>query len=112
MDIRDLNYFEIIATVGHLGRAAERIGRSQPALSKCIDRLEAGIGAKLFTHMGRGLQLTEVGSVLLEEAVAMRQAMEAASRRLTDHIRGAAGHIRLGAGPAAAEDLLPRVLPR
>jgi len=39
MDLRDLAFFEVIADLGHLGRAAERLGRTQPALTKCIDRL-------------------------------------------------------------------------
>jgi DNA-binding transcriptional LysR family regulator len=40
VDIRDLLYFETIAEMGHLGRAAEQLGRTQPALTKCIRRLE------------------------------------------------------------------------
>lgn len=47
MDFRDLKYFEAIADEGHLGRAAERLYRTQPALTKCIDRLEDELGAKL-----------------------------------------------------------------
>jgi DNA-binding transcriptional LysR family regulator len=48
MDARDLRYFIAIAETGHVHRAAERVGRSQPALSKCIRRLETEIGARLF----------------------------------------------------------------
>lgn len=40
MDLRDLTYFETIAELGHLGRAAEKLNRSQPALTKSIQRLE------------------------------------------------------------------------
>ena len=40
INLRDLQYFEVIAELGHLGRAAERLGRTQPALTKAIARLE------------------------------------------------------------------------
>ena len=112
MDLRDLAYFEAIATIGHLGRAAERLGRSQPALSKCIDRLESQIGAKLFESHGRGLRLTETGHVLLEQARVMRRTMDESVRRLAEHARGAVGSVRLGVSPAAALGTMPRLLER
>ncbi|RYF58318.1 MAG: LysR family transcriptional regulator, partial [Comamonadaceae bacterium] len=34
MNLRDLSYFEAVAELGHLGQAAERLGRTQPALTK------------------------------------------------------------------------------
>lgn len=48
MDLRDLTYFETIARTGHLGKAAELLHKSQPALSKSIQRLEEALGAQLF----------------------------------------------------------------
>ena len=40
MNLRDLNYFETIAELEHLGRAADRLHKTQPALSECLRRLE------------------------------------------------------------------------
>ena len=40
MEFRDLAYFQVIAEAGHLGRAAQQVGRTQPALTKCIRRLD------------------------------------------------------------------------
>lgn len=54
MDLRDLAYFEVIADLGHMGRAADKLGRTQPALTKCIQRLEELVGADLFEWTGRG----------------------------------------------------------
>jgi DNA-binding transcriptional LysR family regulator len=109
MDIRDLAYFETIAETGHLGRAAERLGRTQPALTKCIHRLESSIGAELFSRAGRGLELTTVGEVLLGRAKRLRSAMDETLREVTDFARGVAGHVRIGAGATMAEYLLPQV---
>lgn len=41
LDLRDLQYFEVIAELEHMGRAAERLHRTQPALASCVRRLEA-----------------------------------------------------------------------
>jgi DNA-binding transcriptional LysR family regulator len=110
MDLRDLAYFEVIATLGHVGRAADRLGRTQPALSKCIDRLEDEIGTKLFDHVGRGLRLTSVGEILLGQAQTMRTTMDEAVRRLSEHADGMAGTIRIGISPATVELISPNLI--
>lgn len=109
MDLRDLAFFEVIADTGHLGRAAERLGRTQPALTKCIQRLEASVGAELFARSSRGLALTQVGDVLLSRARLMRTAMDEAIREVSEFAAGTAGHVRIGTGATMAEYLLPHV---
>lgn len=112
MDLRDLGFFEVIADLGHLGRASERLGRTQPALTKCIQRLEREIGSDLFARGPRGMKLTPVGEVLLERAKRMRTVMDASLREVSDFASGAAGHVRLGIGATLAEYLLPQVCRR
>jgi DNA-binding transcriptional LysR family regulator len=112
MDTRDLRYFIAAAESGHLHQAAERIGRSQPALSKCIRRLEVEIGARLFEPSGRGIKLTPVGQALLLRARVLVQGMHDTVREMTDMGQGVAGHVRLGSGPTTAEWLLPGLLHR
>jgi len=109
LDLRDLAYFEVIAETGHLGRAADRLGRTQPALTKCVQRLEAAIGAELFSRTGRGIALTAVGEVLLGCARQMRSTMDASFREVKAFASGEAGHVRIGTGPTMAEYLLPQV---
>lgn len=109
MDLRDLAFFEVIAETGHLGRAAERLGRTQPALTKCVQRLEASVGADLFARSARGLVLTQVGEVLLTRARLMRTAMDEAIREVGEFAAGTAGHVRIGTGATMAEYLLPHV---
>ena len=64
MDVRDLQYFLAVAELGHLGRAAKTVFRSQPALSKSIHRLEESLDVKLFDRVGRGIRLTPVGAAV------------------------------------------------
>jgi DNA-binding transcriptional LysR family regulator len=107
MDLRDLRYFETIAELEHIGRATERLHRTQPALTSCIRRLEQVCGAPLFEKAGRGIRLTAAGKVLLKWAQRMRVDVADAQREVGDIGRGLSGQIRIGVVPTAAQFLLP-----
>jgi DNA-binding transcriptional LysR family regulator len=107
VDIRDLRYFIAAAELCQLRLAADRVGRSQPALTKCIHRLENELGRPLFERRGRRLHLTAVGQALLSRARTISQTMDAAVREVSEIADGSAGHLRIGAGTTAAEWLLP-----
>jgi len=109
VDYRDLKYFEVIAEECHMGRAAERLYKSQPALTKCIHRIEEQLGAPLFARVGRGIQLTSVGHALLVRARKLGQMMDDTTREISDYASGKAGKIRLGCIPTLAEHILPPV---
>jgi len=109
MDFRDLKYFEVIATEGNLGRAAERLHRTQPALTKCIDRLEEDLGTALFEKDGRGMRLTAAGQVLLKRTRQMAIMVEETAREMQDHAGGLQGTVRIGCVPTLAEHLMPAV---
>nr|WP_034333822.1 LysR family transcriptional regulator [Herbaspirillum sp. B39] len=109
MDFRDLKYFAVIAEEGHVGRAAERLFKTQPALTKCIDRLEEQLGAPLFERVGRGIRLTPVGEALLNRARRISLMMDETAREIGDYAHGREGNIRLGCIPTLAEHILPGI---
>ncbi len=109
LHLRDLRYFEVVADMGHMGRAADHLARSQPALTKCIQRLEAIVGSPLFEHVGRGIRLTPVGEVLRARARTLRSSADEALREVCDFAQGHSGHVRIGSGPVAADHLLPEL---
>ncbi|ORJ26098.1 LysR family transcriptional regulator [Rouxiella badensis] len=109
MDFRDLKYFETVAELGHLGHAAEKLCRTQSALSKSIKRLEDELETALFERVGRGIVLTPSGALLLERARILRRGVEESKRQLKDFARGIRGHVRLGVSTTMAELLLPAV---
>ncbi len=111
MDVRDLQYFVAVAEMGHLGRAAKTVFRSQPALSKSIHRLEQSLDVKLFDRVGRGIRLTPVGEALLRRARLVGAALDDTAREIGGFAHGTAGHERIGVAPTVAQYLLPRVLP-
>lgn len=107
IELRDLRYFVTIAELRHLGQASEILHRSQPALTKCVQRLESELGAALFNRMGRGLELTAVGKEFYLRA---RKICETNDRYLNDmkgFIIGSVGKVRVGCGPITADYLLP-----
>ena len=111
MDVRDLQYFLAVAELGHMGRAAKTVFRSQPALTKSIHRLEQSLDVKLFDRVGRGIRLTPVGEALLRRARLVRVALEDTTREIKGFAHGTAGHERIGVAPTVAQYLLPHVLP-
>ena len=109
LDLRDLRYFEAIADLGHLGRAADQLHLTQPALTRCIRRLEELFGTELFVRAGRGIRLTAAGEALLVRARRLHVAADETAREMVDFARGDSGQIKLGIVPTAAQFLLPPV---
>jgi DNA-binding transcriptional LysR family regulator len=109
LNLRDLRYFEIAAETENLGRAAETIARSQPALTKAIRRLEQTVGGPLFEKAGRGVRITPIGQVLLEEARKLRVSADEALRHVADFSQGVAGLVRIGSGTVSVGAMLPQV---
>ena len=71
-DPSDLRYFQEVAEVLNLSRAAERLNVGQPTLSLSMKRLERLLGVKLFVRRNRGLTLTEAGSRLLRRCESLQ----------------------------------------
>ena len=68
MELRDLRFFAMAAQMQHISRAADRLGVSQPFLTKIIKQLENELGAPLLEPSGRGVVLTECGEYLLKKS--------------------------------------------
>ena len=93
MELRDLEYFVVVAEQGNLGRAAEQLRLSQPALSKSLKRLEDALEVRLFRRSANGMELTAEGSLLLSRARELRDSLRNVAREVSDVSRGHAGHI-------------------
>src|SRR6266536_6523804 len=81
LEARQLRYFVAVAEELHFGRAAGRLGMAQPPLSRAIRDLERHLGVRLLVRTTRQVALTPAGGVLLREARAALDAVEAAGRR-------------------------------
>src|SRR5688572_24164958 len=106
MELRDIEYFAVVAEHGNLGRAAEALGLSHPALSKSLRRLESAVEAKLVTRTPKGVEVTAEGAALLARARGLRLALQDLSREIRDIGSGRGGHVRVGVAPGVDEVLL------
>jgi len=107
MNLRDVQYFAVVAEHRHLGRAAEALGLSQPALSMSLRRLERSMQTKLVKRTPKGVELTASGDAVFAHARRLRLSVEEISREVMDLSRGQTGHLRIGAGTGFAFDLMP-----
>ncbi|RAI43743.1 hypothetical protein CH341_12795 [Rhodoplanes roseus] len=109
VDFRDLRYFLKIADLGHIGRAAEALHVTQPALSKCITRLEDGYRVRLFERAGRGIVLTEAGQRLAERLRVVEHDLQDIRREVSELGRGVAGLVRVGCAGSIASFVIPKI---
>jgi DNA-binding transcriptional LysR family regulator len=106
MELRDIEYFAVIAEHRHLGRAAEALGLGQPALSLSLRRLEKSADARLIHRTPKGLELTAVGSALLSHVQRLQLAREDLAKEIAYVARGQVGRLRIGANANIANGLL------
>lgn len=96
MDFSSLVAFVTVAQTGSLTRAAQRLNRSQPALSLQIKKLQSTLEITLFERTPRGMRLTPAGRKLLPTV----ERLLLAQRELEQQARGlsgqTSGHLRLG----------------
>ncbi len=110
LETRELAYFVAVAEELHFGRAAQRLGMAQPPLSRAIQRLERRLGVVLLERTSRGAALTSAGSVLLEEARTVLDAVAAAARR-TQEAGRQEPRLRVVMKPEGDVGLLEQILP-
>ena len=108
--LRHLHTFVAVAQQGTLGRAAETLNLSKPALSKTLNELEQLTGTRLFERGRLGAQLTLVGEQFLTHAVKVLDALNTAGQALTRKEGVNNDVVRIGALPTAALGVLPAVI--
>ncbi|MGI5990357.1 MAG: LysR family transcriptional regulator [Lachnospiraceae bacterium] len=112
MNTKKLYYLITIEKQGTLSRAAEKLGISQPALTKFLSAAEQSLGAALFTRGGRQLTPTGDGQKVLNFAHQMMDAQD----RMMRHIRMVSGlqrtTIRLATAPNRGAMLYSRIYSR
>lgn len=110
MDLLQLEHFLAVAEERSFTRAAQRVGRTQPAVSQSVKKLEDEVGAMLFARDTPEIYLTEAGRVLEDHARRMLAQRDEALRRLTELRAMQSGGVTVAAHEAAALYLLPRPL--
>jgi DNA-binding transcriptional LysR family regulator len=102
MDLLHLEHFLAVAEEGSFTRAAERVYRTQPAVSQSIKKLEEDIGVPLFARDMPELTLTQAGSALVDYARRMLKLRDAAKRQLGELHNLSAGLLTIAAYESAS----------
>jgi len=110
MTFEQLHAFVVVAEKLHVTKASDILGRSQSAVSSTLSNLEARFGIKLFSRIGRGIELTAAGAIFLQEAqsilnkaAGMEKALESLSELKT-------GTLAISASQTIGNYCIPMVL--
>lgn len=105
-----MTYFIAVAEEENIGRAARRLNISQPPLTRQIHQLEDELGVTLFVRTPRGVELTEAGTLLLEQARNIRVLVDQAVERTQRAGQGRLGRLDVAIFGSAILDAVPKLL--
>ncbi|PWE30318.1 LysR family transcriptional regulator [Pararhodobacter marinus] len=109
-DWDDLKVFLAVARGDSLSRAGRVLKMDAATVGRRVTRLEAALGARLFSRSPQGYGLTDEGARLVHHAEAIEAEMERAREALSGPGEGISGQIRIGAPDGCANYLLPQVV--
>jgi len=114
LELRHLHALRAVAEEGSFGRAAERLGYTQSAISQQVAALERAIGQPVFDRPGgpRRVTLTEAGSLLLERSGEILDRVAVTLADLAQLRSGERGTVRLGTFQSVSVSLVPRIMGR
>jgi DNA-binding transcriptional LysR family regulator len=107
MDLAELNVFLTVAREKSFSRAAQKLYRTQPAVSIAIRKLEESVGEPLFARGARSGQLTDAGKLLASYAERMLNLRQEITRAMQDLRTGQRGELSLGVNESSIHALLP-----
>jgi DNA-binding transcriptional LysR family regulator len=110
--IRHLWLFLAVAEEQHFGRAAKRLGMSQPPLTQQIQTLEAALKVTLLERSRRGAHLTAAGAAILPAVRKFVEQMQQLELVVREAASGQTGVVAIGAINSAMLDVLPPLLDR
>lgn len=109
MDLSELQVFLTVAREGSFSRAAERLFRTQPAVSLAIRKLEDDLGQKLFVRGARPVRLTDAGTLLKDYAERLINLRDEVKKGLSELEGLQRGELSLGVNESSIHALMPAI---
>jgi DNA-binding transcriptional LysR family regulator len=109
MELYPLRVFLTVATEKSFSRAAEKLLRTQPAISLAIQKLESDLQEKLIDRSGKDLILTDAGKIVLDYARRFENIEGELGNALTELRDNSAGRLIVGANESSALYLLSHI---
>lgn len=110
LEWQQLEYFQTVARVQHMTRAAEILSISQPALSRSIARLEAELGVPLFERQGRSIILNRYGRLFLKRVNRIIKEFNEGKQELKDLLDPGYGVVSLGFLHTLGPEVIPNLI--
>ena len=110
MELTQLEFFVTVVEEGSFSKAAERVYRTQPAVSIAIKRLEKEVGASLFERSQKTPTLTEAGELIYDYAKRMLALRDQARETVAELRSLQRGRVRIGANESTSLYLLPHLI--
>ncbi|MFT8361829.1 MAG: LysR family transcriptional regulator [Sporolactobacillus sp.] len=110
MEWQQIEYFQVVAKLQHMTKAAEELSISQPALSRSIARLEEELGVSLFERQGRSIILNQYGRVLLKHVTHILKEIDETKRELKTLMDPEYGEVSLGFLHTLGVNVIPDIL--
>ncbi|HEX4411285.1 MAG TPA: LysR family transcriptional regulator [Xanthobacteraceae bacterium] len=108
--LRHFTYFLAVAEEKHFGKAAKRLGMSQPPLSQQIQILEKSLGVRLFERSRQGVQLSREGAAILAPVHRFMEHAQRLQQAVSDARQGRTDIVTIGAINSAMFDIMPRLM--
>jgi DNA-binding transcriptional LysR family regulator len=116
LKLKDLRTLMAVVEAGGMGKAADQLNYSQPAVSKAIASLERALGKRLFERSGKGITLTPYGDAMLKCGVAVFDDLKKGVERLEFLADPTAGEVRIACtepvGAGIVSEVINRLVPR
>ncbi len=109
LDVHAVQVFHTVAAEKSFSRAAEKLFRTQPAVSMIVRRLEIDLGERLIDRSGRELMLTDAGKLVFEYAVRFENLQREMENALAELHDNAAGRLTIGANESTTLYLLKHI---
>jgi DNA-binding transcriptional LysR family regulator len=110
LKLRDLEVLMTVVETGSMGKAARRLGISQPGVSKAIVELEDVLGGRLLDRSRRGVAPTPYGLALQRQSVAVFNDLRQAVQHIDVLSDPTKGELRIGATDPVAVALVSPVI--
>src|SRR5262249_42336101 len=96
MKLQDLHVLMTVMQAGSMGKAAQSLNITQPAISRSIAELENALGVRLFERHRRGIDVTEYGRALLDCGVAVFDDLRKGVKNIEFLADPTTGEVRIG----------------
>ncbi|MGD0031210.1 LysR family transcriptional regulator [Paenibacillus illinoisensis] len=110
MEIQQLNYFQVLANMQHVTRAAEHLHLSQPALSRSVAKLEEELGVPLFERHHRSIRLNAYGRIFLVRVERVLKELADSKKELYEITHPERGEVMLGFIHTLGTSRIPKLL--